>query len=104
MLKTLLPLATAAFLVSLPGAAAAQAGTQNRNAPAAHQQPKKAAEPNYGSWNNGWGARPPAPPRHWTRTGDWYRHVRACQQRYRSYNPRTDTYRANNGQNRRCTL
>ncbi|MFT4027853.1 MAG: BA14K family protein [Novosphingobium sp.] len=97
MLKALLPLATAAFLVSVPGTAAAQAGAQNRTAPAQQQ-------PNYGSWNNSWGSRPPAPPRHWTRSGDWYRHVRACQQRYRSYNPRTDTYRTNSGQDRRCTL
>jgi len=48
----------------------------------------------WGRWNNGWGARPAPPPRHWTRTGDWYRHVHACQVRYRSYNPRTDMFRS----------
>jgi len=32
------------------------------------------------------------------------RHVRACQQRYRSYNPRTDRYVVRRGVTRRCTL
>jgi hypothetical protein len=59
---------------------------------------------NYGQWNARWGARPPAPPRHWTRRGDWYRHVRACQLRFRSYNPRTDTYVVRRGVTRRCPL
>ena len=58
----------------------------------------------YGNWNRSWGAQPSAPPRHWTRTNDWYRHVRACQQRFRSYNARTDTYRSNSGRTVRCTL
>lgn len=58
----------------------------------------------YGQWNNGWGQRPPAPPKHWSRRGDWYRHVRACQQRFRSYDPRTDTYVVSRGNRRRCTL
>jgi hypothetical protein len=46
----------------------------------------------YGRWDNSWGARPSGPPRGWTRQNDWYRHVRACQMRYRSYDPRTDMY------------
>lgn len=58
----------------------------------------------YGNWNDRWGARPPAPPRHWSRKGDWYRHVRACQQRYRSYNPRTDSFEIRRGVTRRCAL
>lgn len=32
------------------------------------------------------------------------RHVRACKAKYRSYDARTDTYRTNSGQTRRCTL
>jgi hypothetical protein len=73
--------------------------------PAQQQRPNtNSRQPNYGNWNNSWGARPPAPPRHWTRSGDWYRHVRACQQRYRSYSARTDTYRTNSGRTVRCTL
>lgn len=60
--------------------------------------------PSYGNWQNGWGPRPPAPPSHWTRQGDWYRHVRACQRHYRSYDPRTDTYRTRGGKRLRCRL
>ncbi|MET0137962.1 MAG: BA14K family protein [Sphingobium sp.] len=58
----------------------------------------------YGNWNNEWGARPAAPPRHWSKQGDWYRHVRACQMRYRSYNARTDMFFIRRGVQRRCTL
>ena len=59
----------------------------------------------YGTWDDRWGARPMAPPpRHWTRQNDWYRHVHACQTRYRSYNPRTDTYVVRRGVSARCRL
>ncbi|NBW14834.1 MAG: BA14K family protein [Caulobacteraceae bacterium] len=58
----------------------------------------------YGTWDDHWGARPPAPPRGWTRHNDWYRHVRACSQRYRSYNPRTDSYTVRRGVFARCRL
>lgn len=58
----------------------------------------------YGRWDNQWGARPATPPRHWTRQSDWYRHVRACQTRYRSYNPRTDTFTVRRGVMQRCRL
>ena len=58
----------------------------------------------YGTWDDRWGPRPVAPPRHWTRQNDWYRHVRACQQRYRSYNPRTDTFVVRRGVTARCRL
>ena len=47
----------------------------------------------WGRWDTHWGARPAAPPRHWRRSSDWYRHVHACQVRYRSYNPSRDMYR-----------
>jgi hypothetical protein len=60
--------------------------------------------PSYGNWDNRWGARPGGPPRGWGNTGDWYRHVRACQQRYRTYNPRTDIYYAHGKSARRCKL
>ena len=58
----------------------------------------------YGRWESRWGARPNTPPRHWTRQNDWYRHVRACQARYRSYNPRTDTFVVRRGVMVRCRL
>ncbi|QTC90974.1 BA14K family protein [Brevundimonas goettingensis] len=58
----------------------------------------------YGNWDDHWGARPPAPPRNWSRQNDWYRHVRACSQRYRSYNPRTDSYTVRRGVFARCRL
>lgn len=58
----------------------------------------------YGRWDSSWGARPPAPPRHFTRTADWHRHVRACQQRYRSYDARTDRYTVRRGQTAICRL
>ncbi|RZJ32918.1 MAG: hypothetical protein EON86_20245 [Brevundimonas sp.] len=58
----------------------------------------------HGRWDNRWGARPPAPPRSFARAGDWNRHVRACQQRYRSYNPSTDRYTVRRGQTAVCRL
>lgn len=58
----------------------------------------------YGTWDDRWGARPPAPPRHWARNNDWYRHVRACSQRYRSYDSRTDRYVVRRGQTAMCRL
>ncbi|KPL66769.1 hypothetical protein SZ64_00810 [Erythrobacter sp. SG61-1L] len=58
----------------------------------------------YGEWKSAWGKAPPAPPKHWTKTNDWHRHVRACQQRYKSYNAKTDTYRTQSGKRPRCKL
>lgn len=58
----------------------------------------------YGNWDDRWGARPAPPPRGWGRNNDWYRHVRACSQRYRSYNPRTDTFVVRRGVAARCRL
>lgn len=58
----------------------------------------------YGRWDNSWGARPAAPPRSWSRQGDWYRHVRACSQRFRSYNARTNTYMVRRGVSAQCRL
>jgi len=58
----------------------------------------------YGQWNARWGARPANPPRTWTRQSDWYRHVRACQVRFRSYDARTDRYVPRRGQTAVCRL
>ena len=77
-------------------------GGPSRPAASAPQQDR--GDRDYGRWDNRWGQRPPAPPRHWTRTNDWHRHVRACQLRYRSYSARTDTFLANSGQRQRCRL
>lgn len=103
-----------ALLIGAPVAALAQSG--HRPPAGQHAQPNKptpsrppanhrpSTNDSYGVWNSGWGARPPAPPKHWARNGDWYRHVRACQQRYRSYNARTDSYRTYRGKHVRCRL
>lgn len=87
-MKFLFLVCAAAFL-AVPGAADAQA--------------RKQADP-YGQWNKSWGTKPPAPPKHWSNKSDWHRHVRACQNSYRSYNPRTDTYKAGAGKQVRCRL
>ena len=58
----------------------------------------------YGTWRVSWGARPSAPPRSFRQSSDWYRHVRACQVRYRSYNPATDRYTVRRGQTAICRL
>ncbi len=69
-----------------------------------HGGPGAGPDHMYGTWDDHWGARPPAPPRGWSRNNDWYRHVRACSQRYRSYNSRTDTYTVRRGVYARCRL
>lgn len=107
----------AALVLIAPTAASAQARHDPApHAQARHQQTRTTVRTqtrttttttrgNYGNWNNSWGARPSAPTAAYKgRHNDWYRHVRACQQRYRSYNPRTDTYNLRAGVNRRCTL
>lgn len=107
--KSLLAVAAGLMALSAP-LASAQAAVQNRPA-AQHQEPRRDDSRNdrqtndrYGRWDNSWGARPSAPPRHFTRTSDWYRHVRACQQRYRSYDARTDRYTVRRGQTAICRL
>ncbi|SEJ35492.1 BA14K-like protein [Sphingobium sp. AP50] len=115
----LLGVAGAMVLAIAPLSLAAQPAHQGNHGPAQQQQgrpsankpaPGKpmAAKPGtnqgFGNWDNRWGARPGNPPSHWTKKGDWYRHVRACQQRYRSYNSRTDMFVMRPGQSRRCTL
>lgn len=113
MRSYLMGLASLALLVGVAAPAAAQPSThqpqrqqaaQKQQPRAAQQQQNRNASSRYGTWNRSWGAQPPAPPKHWTRTSDWYRHVRACQQKFRSYNARTDSYRTRSGQTRRCTL
>ncbi|CAN5326984.1 hypothetical protein BH10PSE2_BH10PSE2_07110 [soil metagenome] len=60
----------------------------------------------YGRWDDSWGHRPMDPPRNWNRGrhNGWYQHVRACSQRYRSYNPRTDTFVVRRGRTAVCRL
>ena len=79
---------------------------QNQQKPGSHAPQGRPQQSNsqYGSWNNSWGKAPPAPPKHWSKKGDWHRHVRACQQRYKSYNASSDTYRTYSGKSLRCKL
>ena len=58
----------------------------------------------FGHRDNRWSARPGTPPRHFARADDWHRHVRACQARYRSYNPRTDMFVVRRGRSAICRL
>lgn len=128
MRKTLIALAAGLMTLSaLPAAAADQPGQNRPNAERStndrqdgrrdNDRPAPGRNDNrndsradrnddsrHGRWDSRWGARPPAPPAHYTRTGDWNRHVRACQQRYRSYNPRTDRYVPRAGQTAICRL
>ncbi|MDB5454622.1 MAG: hypothetical protein JWP92_207, partial [Caulobacter sp.] len=54
-------------------------------------------------WDSRWGREVRAP-RAWGGRPGWNRHVRACFARYRSYNPRTDTYSVRRGVVARCRL
>lgn len=121
-------LGAALLLLLLPTSAVAQSpdGYPDRSAPAYKKAPQGKAGPTkpapgkqgpgkaaptkgasnepYGRWDRNWGNRPSAPPKHWRNKRDWHRHVRACQQKYRSYNARTDTYRTSAGKTRRCPV
>lgn len=106
----------AALLASAPLAASAQSASQtvgsgNRhgnfapNPPMGMNPPARAPDIDpYGRWDSEWGNRPPAPPKHYSKRTKWYQHVRACSARYRSYNPRTDTYIVRRGVSRTCRL
>jgi hypothetical protein len=108
----------AALLASAPLAASAQSGSQNTGPGDRHgnfqpghspsmDRPGNGPDRNdnqYGRWDNGWGNRPPPPPKNFGKRGSWYQHVRACSARYRSYNPRTDTYQVRRGVVARCRL
>jgi hypothetical protein len=103
--------AMAAGLMTLSAIPASAAPQQHNNAPQQQQRGNdhdngrgNGGGGEYGNWNTGWGARPPAPPRSFTRHNDWYRHVRACSQRYRSYNASTDRYTVRRGQTAICRL
>lgn len=132
MKKLLMRALGAAMLMAIPVGVSAQHSAQTRTdhredqrRPATTQTPakkqaaqkkpaqtqKSAAARNsnhtnspYGRWDQSWGAQPPAPPKHWSKKSDWHRHVRACQQKYRSYNARTDSYRTQSGKTLRCRL
>lgn len=58
----------------------------------------------YGTWKKSWGKKPSPPPKHWSKTNDWHRHVRACQLRYKSYRAQTDTFRTYSGKTLICKL
>ena len=97
-------------LAALPAAAAdqprptSQSQQQDRGRDNDRDHNGRGDNDRYGTWNANWGARPPAPPRSFTRTSDWHRHVRACQQRYRSYDASTDRYTVRRGQTAVCRL
>jgi predicted lipid-binding transport protein (Tim44 family) len=78
--------------------------SQNRPNQGSNHGSNNGPDNRYGNWNTSWGARPAGPPRNFTRSSDWYRHVRACQQRFRSYNPATDRYTVRRGQTAVCRL
>lgn len=101
-IKATLTLAAAALALALAPGGLAQGPTKSK--PAAQQPHTPASTQAYGQWNRQWGAKPPAPPAHFAKKSDWYRHVRACQRKYKSYSARTDTYRSNRGQALRCRL
>jgi hypothetical protein len=97
--------AMAASLMTLSAIPASAAPQQHNHAPQQQRGNNNHGGGNeYGNWNSGWGARPPAPPRGFSRHNDWYRHVRACGQRYRSYNAATDRYTVRRGQTAVCRL
>jgi hypothetical protein len=62
-----------------------------------------AFDPRDDRWDARWG-RQVQPPRYWNQRNSWNRHVRACFDRYRTYNPRTDTYVVRRGVTARCRL
>ena len=81
-----------------------RARDSDRRAPAKPAPKAVVHKDRYGTWNSAWGKRPGAAPAHWSKKGDWYRHVRACKNKYLSYNARTDTYRLRSGKTVRCKL
>ena len=107
-----------ALLASAPLAASAQSASQANGPGDRHgnfepnrspgmDRPGNGPDRNdnqYGRWDNGWGNRPPPPPKTYSKRGNWYQHVRSCSARYRSYNPRTDMYQVRRGVMARCRL
>lgn len=68
-------------------------------------QPMAGPEPSPGPRPDGPGRDQRADEGPGARSGPaWERHVRACQRRYRTYNPRTDMFVARPGVMRRCRL
>lgn len=119
MRNFLTPLVAAALLAFAPQALQAEPKPASPPHKEEHAKPQPTQKPGarkeeprqgpsskspYGEWKNAWGKAPPAPPKHWTKKGDWHRHVRACQQRYKSYSAKTDTYRTQSGKQPRCKL
>ena len=121
MKKLMLIAVGAAMLLAAPLSASAQAGPpmgqpgdrhqsetyrtgMDRSGDRHDQRSSDSHNNRYGRWENNWGARPMAPPRRFTNQRSWYKHVRACQLRYRSYNARTDLYTLRRGVMVRCRL
>ena len=86
-------------------AAAARPGGSSGGSQGGSPGRAMAARPmaDHGPWESGWGPRPPAPPADYANPSDWHRHVRACQQRYKTYNPATDLYVPRVGTTARCS-
>jgi hypothetical protein len=96
-MRILLPVV--AFSLLLAGAANAQPQSHgaHQSAPHATHQGQQAKP---GKQQAGHMA-----PKHWKRGHASYQsHVRACQQKYRSYNPRTDRYSLRGGKTALCRL
>lgn len=91
-----------------PYAMPASGGPENPSggAPAAAQKGGQgvARMGEFGPWDPSWGPEPPPPPPGWENRWDWHRHVRACQTRYRTYNPYTDIFVPRIGMLARCRL
>ncbi len=117
MRKFTAPALTALLLVFAPQSLQAQTKPANpprdemqtRHEPSERPEksqpgPGTSSKGQFGDWKSAWGKAPPAPPKHWAKKNDWHRHVRACQQRYKSYSARTDTYRTHSGKQLRCKL
>lgn len=83
------------------GAAQAQPGPQR--APAPHAAPAKAT-PVKAAPAKAAPGRIATPPKHWRKSAkEWQSHANRCQNKYRTYNPRTDRY-SYRGRSLQCRL
>jgi Ni/Co efflux regulator RcnB len=95
--------------LTLSGTAMAQAQHQQpRNEQHRSQQTQRKAEPMRAparQQSNTQRGGNHTPPRHWKKSrGAYQSHVTACQRRYKSYNPRTDTFNPGRGRTTICRL
>lgn len=100
MRSVLIILASAALLA---GTAHAQGSQRQDDRRPQQQTQRQTAQPQRQQQAN---HNTPTRPQHWGNRSEasWTRHVRACQQRYRSYNARTDRYVVRAGQTALCRL